>query len=290
MKTIHIFTTQVLILCSYLAQGQHFELPIFFADAIGNKDTIILGYDINATKGIDTALGELDILGTPYTKPFEVRASMYDYNKIRWEDPRISESKKMMIESDCVEPPFYDEENSMMVLMKCAHWPIEVSWDSTLFLDSCRAVSIVECAPGGWFDVCGGNNSFLTLEMRKENIVSFIETIYTIPTESDTLFALFFPLSRALDVGVVEPAKHFKVSTFPNPANDVLHIDISDYQNTNNALKAHIQSIDGKTIKEVKLINANNTVEISSLISGVYTIKVSNQDNVFFVSKFVKLK
>ncbi|MEZ4912121.1 MAG: T9SS type A sorting domain-containing protein [Saprospiraceae bacterium] len=80
------------------------------------------------------------------------------------------------------------------------------------------------------------------------------------------------------------------IDIYPNPASDVLYIDISSGQNTNNALKAHIQSIDGKTIKEVKLLNANNTVDISSLISGVYTIKVSNQDDVAFVSKFVKLK
>ena len=108
----------------------------------------------------------------------------------------------MIIESDCVYPTLYDEVNSIMVLIKSANWPIVISWDSTLFQDSCRAMAIIECEPGGWFDVCGGNNRFLVLEMEEINRFSFVRTVYTIPTETDTLFALFFPLSRKIDVGI----------------------------------------------------------------------------------------
>ena len=287
MKTFQILLVVVLIMRGYLAMGQHFELPIFFQDAIGNKDTIILGYDINASEGIDASLGEIDILGTPYTKPFEVRAAMYDYEKLRWEDARIFESKKMMIKSDCVEPFLYDEENSMMVVMKGGHWPISMAWDSTLFLDSCRSMAIVECAPGGWFDVCGGNNSFLVLEMENRNRFSFKRTAYTIPTSTDTLFALFFPLSRTINVGANDPSYQNKVIVCPNPASDFLHIDIKLDEDV--PYTYDIMDTQGRILKSGSLHGlGHSTLDINALPKGMYFINILNEEYSVAVQKFVK--
>jgi hypothetical protein len=52
-----------------------FSFQLFFEDAIGNKDTVTLGYDYNATSGIDAAFGEVDILGVTWNNDFEVRGS-----------------------------------------------------------------------------------------------------------------------------------------------------------------------------------------------------------------------
>ena len=270
MRTIRPILLLVLAFCSFIAKGQHFELPIFFEDANGNKDTLILGYDITASKGMDAALGEKDILGTHYTKPFEVRASMYDYQNIREGDPRINESKKMMIESSCVEPTLYDEENSIMVLIKCDNWPIKISWDNTLFQDSCRAMSIVECRPGGWFDVCGGNNSFDVLEMKNKNMVSIVQTEYSIATQTDTLFALFFPLSRKIDVGVEKPSLHEIVSVYPNPASRSIIINQGEITD----MTYQLIDMQGAVIKSLPIPYAHHNViwDISDVDSGSYVL------------------
>ncbi len=288
MKTFQNLIILFVTLCSFWAKGQHFELPIFFEDAIGNKDSIILGYDIAASKGIDAALGEIDILGTPYTKEIEVRASMYKYEKIRHEDPRIIESKKMIIESDCVYPTLYDEVNSIMVLIKSANWPIVISWDTTLFQDSCRAMAIVECEPGGWFDVCGGNNRFLVLEMEEINRFSFVRTVYTIPTETDTLFALFFPLSRKIDVGIVEPPSQNIVITYPNPVYDdsvVFRIEDRAYNDPNLTVKIC------NTLGSVISVNQiNEEISTQSWSSGMYFFEISNGAKNVQTGKFLVVK
>ena len=41
--------------------SQEFKFNLFFQDSKGNKDTITLGYDINATDSIDSKLGETNI-------------------------------------------------------------------------------------------------------------------------------------------------------------------------------------------------------------------------------------
>ena len=270
MKIFQTLIALCLVLCCINAKGQHSELPIYFEEALGNSDTIILGYDISASKGMDSALGEINILGTPYSKSFEVRASMYDYQKIRNEDPRISESKKMIIESTCFEPPLYDEENSIMVLIKSDNWPIKITWDNTLFQDSCRAMAIVECSPGGWFDVCGGNNSFEVIEMKHKSMVTLHRTEYTITTDADTLFALFFPLSRKINVGVEKPSILDNVITFPNPASHSIIINQGELSD----MTYQLIDLQGRIIQSMPLPLAHHHVvwDISEVASGIYIL------------------
>lgn len=175
-----------------------------------------------------------------------------------------------MIESNCEEPILYDEENSIMVLIKCDNWPIKISWDSTLFLDSCREMAIVECRPGGWFDVCGGNNALDVLDMKKKNMVSMLRTEYTIITEADTLFALFFPLSRKINVSVEKPSILDNVITFPNPASHSIIINQGEITD----MTYQLIDLQGRIIQSLPLPSAHHHVvwNISEVASGTYIL------------------
>lgn len=66
--------TITIILCFIsAAQGQSFLFQLFFLDAQGNRDTIILGTDDLATDTIDTALGEVNIIGVPIDTGLDIR-------------------------------------------------------------------------------------------------------------------------------------------------------------------------------------------------------------------------
>ncbi len=66
--------TITIILCLLsAAQGQSFSFQLFFSDAQGNRDTIILGTDDLATDTIDTALGEVNIIGLPIDSGLDIR-------------------------------------------------------------------------------------------------------------------------------------------------------------------------------------------------------------------------
>ncbi|GAB4497385.1 MAG: hypothetical protein OHK0019_30910 [Saprospiraceae bacterium] len=55
-----------------------FEMLIYFEDAIGNKDTVIVGYDPDAnTYDVNPQFGEV-WLDTPFDSVFEVRVSHSD--------------------------------------------------------------------------------------------------------------------------------------------------------------------------------------------------------------------
>lgn len=58
---------------------------------------------------------------------------------------------------------------------------------------------------------------------------------------------------------------------YPNPANDVIHIDYDGHQNG----KAYIYSILGEQVKEVTITAGANRVHIADLPAGIYIIKIN---------------
>jgi len=64
---------------SSVANSQDFSFDLIFTDAIGNRDTLVLGYDDNAGDSIDTIFGEKNIINTPWSNIFEVRISSENF-------------------------------------------------------------------------------------------------------------------------------------------------------------------------------------------------------------------
>lgn len=53
---------------------------------------------------------------------------------------------------------------------------------------------------------------------------------------------------------------------------------------------ASIINEDDKIISEINIKNDINSIDISTLNSGVYTVKVMDQNQIVFVSKFIKIQ
>ena len=71
-------------------------------------------------------------------------------------------------------------------------------------------------------------------------------------------------------------------SVYPNPAQDVLNISISE-----NNTSISIFDIVGKNVSEMELINGNNTLNIESLKAGVYFYSIKRNGGIIETKKLI---
>ncbi len=57
-----VFTFLLLVLSWNSSSQEEFSFTLYFEDAIGNKDSLILGYDELATNGEDEEFGEENVI------------------------------------------------------------------------------------------------------------------------------------------------------------------------------------------------------------------------------------
>ncbi|MBC6993351.1 T9SS type A sorting domain-containing protein [Neolewinella lacunae] len=288
MKTFHVLSAVVMMLLSSILYGQSFSIPIYFEDAIGNRDTIVLGYAADGGYGIDPELGEVDLLDSAYVRAFEVRASIYDYDKIRDEDPRVIESKKMVIGYVCTDPSYFSEANSIMAVIKCDNWPITLTWDKSKFQETCDFMNIVDCTPGGWFDVCGGGHPFLNIEMEETDTVMYYDAEFKIEAGEDTLSALFFPYGGVNILSVAEQVEKGRVVPYPNPVNTgVVNFKFNDRLYNESNLSVRIYNNLGALVSTSRL---DEEITTQGWSSGLYLFKVSDGSKVLQTGKLLVVR
>ena len=226
MKPKQCFLVAIASWFCYGLHGQHFEIPIYVEDTAGYKDTIVLGYDPLASYDLDTTFGEINIIDSSYDDNFEVRAAIYDYDYFFEYGilPRVMESKRMIIDSVCSNPSYTGEDNSIMVVIKSRHWPVTMHWDNALFQEECNFIDIIDCTPGGWFDVCGAGHPHSLFEMQFADSVSYYDTEFKTEEDHDTLRALFFRFFSDFGSGV-EDVVDGKINFFPNPTEGLITFD-----------------------------------------------------------------
>ncbi|OFY38428.1 MAG: hypothetical protein A2X01_18820 [Bacteroidetes bacterium GWF2_35_48] len=81
--------------------------------------------------------------------------------------------------------------------------------------------------------------------------------------------------------GIENINNYENIKIYPNPAND--KIEIEGLQNCT----IEIVNIQGKVVNILYLMNINNTIDLSKLSGGVYTMKIKT-DNRIIVKKFIK--
>lgn len=124
--------TIILIIASYglgtlTAQTPQFIIPIWFEDALGNKDTVWVGGDPAASYSeINTQFGEVEITN-PFDSVFEVRA-------VHTDDSNWRTSKSIIEGTDtpgqCILP------SGTRLMMYVKYPPVHISWDTTLLLEN----------------------------------------------------------------------------------------------------------------------------------------------------------
>jgi photosystem II stability/assembly factor-like uncharacterized protein len=78
--------------------------------------------------------------------------------------------------------------------------------------------------------------------------------------------------------------KKEKINIYPNPANDMLYINLN---HTNKPYYISIKNIYGQPMLTKSLAD-NNILDISFLANGIYLIQIINDKEIIFTSKFIK--
>lgn len=117
-----------------------FQMPLFFEDAVGNKDTLIVGYDTSKVTYYYNNKFDGPPLNSPLDSIFEVRA-------FHFEDNVLTESSKKIIThldlwdtsvEDCGVTAYFK------MVVSCKYPPIKISYDSTLLNPgSCQSNTII---------------------------------------------------------------------------------------------------------------------------------------------------
>lgn len=122
---------------------EEFSFQLNFEDSQGNKDSVIVGYDDSASDGIDFTFGEQNIISQSWDTILDVRLSeqLSYQNSLAPMPPPSFHTKKQVVEKTCNNI----FEFNVTLNLVATYYPIEVSWDSTLFvsaIDTCHTGSL----------------------------------------------------------------------------------------------------------------------------------------------------
>lgn len=271
------------------AHAQQFSFQMFFSDAIGNKDTLTLGYDVLATDTIDAAFGEVNMIGVPLDTSLDVRITNEWMYRSTLDFPGIFHTKKQITFYDC-----HDWSGLQTIDILTKHWPVTVSWDNTLFMDNCRNGSLfASINPGGWFDT--GSPSDLWRQVLNENgsvtftsnnNEGFSEYYSYINETGDTIpvFWQIFSDSTILYLGMNEfTADRQKAVISPNPTTDIISIRIPSQ--FGNAISVEIFSSTGNL---VLLTTKITDINIAGFERGLYLVVVTNAIGEIISARMIK--
>jgi len=247
---------------------------MYFEDAIGNRDSLTIGYDINGTEQIDTAFGEVNIIGTPLDSIFDVRISDAFFNN----GNATFHTKKQILPDSCSGWRF----PIVSIDIKSKNWPITANWDNSLFSIECSEGSVfTSFHPGGWWDVGGFPSDLNRVDLANENQVTFTsnynptsgydENYAYINTSNDTIpvFWMAFGDSSLITLGVESASIEFK--SYPNPVKDLFYIDIP------NDFVKDVRLVD--MVGRAKIVGfKNGYIDMSSIQPGYYLIIINCND------------
>ena len=274
------FITQLTV-----CKAQQFAFQMTFVDAIGNTDSLTLGYDIAATDSLDTAFGETNIIGTTYTIGLDVRAGSVCLQQNLGSAPAgltPFETKKQIVTNSCG-GDFWSLFPIAEINVVSTHFPVTAYWSKNLFNDSCSNGSVFTSVhPGAWWDTGGFRE-----ELVSEDSVTFYQSQYYYMSGTDTVhvYWLAFSDSTLLSTGNTALSnEHNSIKVFPNPTSDFVSLNLNKSFGNSNRIELY------NTFGQLVLTSTQiNKIDISKLTAGLYFIKVTNSQGLTVTSKFMKV-
>jgi hypothetical protein len=276
----------ILFLSHCALNQEEYSFTLYFEDAVGNKDSLILGYDENGTQLLDEQFGEVDISNEPWDSVFEVRTSENIIPNPSSTNTPIYFSKKQIIDKDCSNynetfSSFEGMQFNLLFNIKAVHFPIVLSWDSEAFSDSCNFGTALywghEFSSWEW----GCCPVFMSSLADNENIEDLVENELTLEQidfansyimDNDTVYTYRLSFSHYYEIPILNSNEFIKnqLVIFPNPVFDLLNIETIEDLN-----KVEILNTQGEIVfqKNTKGINAIK-IDLKTFDQGVYILKL----------------
>lgn len=274
-----IFTlTLVLFSSNSLAQTltPQFELRLYFEDAAGNRDTLIIGDDPMATNLIDTIFGEENIINHVWDSIFEVRVSNKYWENYPFADTALIQTKKQIVNKEEV------GNNYTIFDIKAKNWPVVISWDSTLFSGQNDTLQyagtwMTAWGYGQWWDagiqpnyLSNKSQMMLSNELFGSLDLNNTLTEYYTTINNDTIYSMWFNFedSSAFTLSVDDSGKLDDLFIFPNPFENFFNL----------------HGIELKMIKTIRVYNLNGKeqnlqidgekLSLPNSLSGMYIVEI----------------
>jgi len=135
-----------------------------------------------------------------------------------------------------------------------------------------------------------GPASYRRLQINSTGVVRMVSEAQALTWESFTFTEVNNVSSKFINTAEEIESKDSLASTlsfdiYPNPAKDVLNINLSGSEST---YKIEIMDMIGKTHISKSIVDANATIDVAKLNSGLYLVQLYDGDTVVKVKKFIK--
>lgn len=129
----------------------YYEIPIYFEDAVGNKDTVYIGLSEYATNEIDAQFGEVNLIDVPFDSVFEVRLTGFDDLSAGGPATYLGKKKYLNVQFTNDDPLTCNGirlSDGISFVAQSMHPPLTIKWDSELF----RSGGDLHCLGGSWLN------------------------------------------------------------------------------------------------------------------------------------------
>lgn len=244
---------------AFIAQPE-FSFDLYFEDALGNRDTITLGYDPLATDGIDAQFGEENIISQPWDSVFEVRigdkTSSFLYG---YPENETFSTKKQIIKKQC--DSNWSIWDLIYIDLKNPNFPVTVSWNNNVFDSDCIKGSILQSEEiNSWLDV-GNFDGYLS---RNPGFINLFESSITYQNTDNSIshsYWFMFGDNKLLTLNNTI-LNYTEISISPNPFSEVFKIN-----KEHPISKIKFLDMQGK---EISFVQNENNIEFINASRGEY--------------------
>lgn len=276
MKTLLLLLSSIVSITLY---GQQFSFDMYFSDAIGNRDTITLGYDLTASESIDTAFGEVNIIDIPLDTAFDVRISDEWKNRTWYNVDGTYNTKKQILLNNCLN---FTQLYIQTIDIYTKHWPVTVTWNNSLFNDICRMGSLfTSINPGGWWDTGSPSNLDQQI-LSTKNTVTFSTNISPRFNENygyikvlDTIPVFWLAIGPdGIQYSSIDETddsqNNFKI--YPNPAKTYFWVENPELD----ILQIEVIDLYGRSVLKQETNKNDYTVKVSinDVVNGMYMVRI----------------
>ncbi|MBP6334668.1 MAG: T9SS type A sorting domain-containing protein [Bacteroidia bacterium] len=270
----------------HYSQAQQFSFQMNFVDAIGNKDSIVLGYDALATDSLDPFFGELNIISVPFNTGLDVRISDEYNRRTLFAAPGTYHTKKQIVKANC------QSTTISTIDIVTDHWPVTATWNNNLFSDACSEGSLFTSVhPGGWWDTWSPSNLWRQ-DLYFENSATFTTNasefgIYYYNNNSGDTIPVFWQVfadTTMLINSVRKVEEMQKVEIFPNPSHSKIDIRVPSRFGT--VVRTEIFSSTGRLVMST---SDEGSIRLENFESGLYFILLTNLTGDHLSTRLIKI-
>ncbi|HMX40712.1 MAG TPA: T9SS type A sorting domain-containing protein [Saprospiraceae bacterium] len=280
--------------CQHYAAAQAvpmFQMPLYFEDAVGNRDTLIIGYDTSDIARHLNTVFDGPAITSPLDSVFEVRA--FHFN----DDVLTQSSKKVINHYETWGIPNSDCGLSryVKIVVSCKYPPLTISYDSTLLApDGCRSNTII--SPDWlmffiqfWWKAdlyyCLGHSSSIVDSLNFQGQKFWVEAEVEGRglVELPGLFMVFRDWGPCTDptlitVGPSGATQHLEVMAYPNPSPGPLRVEFSASRSASFLYALFDASGRMLQTRSVRAHAGLNSLSLSleGLPAGTYTLRLTD--------------